>query len=71
MRKATGIDERIAVEARKLPIEQQKKVLEIVRLLRTASIEKQSISSLRGCGKKIWKGLDAQKYVDKLRAEWN
>jgi len=71
MKKALGIEDRIAVEARELPIEHQRKVLDIVRLLRTASTQKKNISDLRGCGKKIWKGVDAQQYVDKLRAEWN
>lgn len=71
MKKAIGIEERIAVEARALPIEHQKRILDIVRLLKSASTQKQSIADLRGCGKKIWKGVDAQQYVDKLRAEWN
>lgn len=71
MKKALAIEERIAIEAGELPIDQQKKILDIVRLLKAASAQKQSISDLRGCGKKIWKGVDAQQYVDKLRAEWN
>lgn len=71
MRKALGIEERIAEEARELPVEHQRKILDIVRLLKTAFVQKHSISELRGCGKKLWKGIDAQQYIDKLRAEWN
>ncbi len=29
------------------------------------------IRGLRGLGKHIWKGAEAQKYVKALRAEWN
>lgn len=71
MRKASGIEACIAKETRGLPVEHQKKILDIVRLLKTASAHKHSVSELRGCGKKLWKGIDAQQYVDKLRAEWS
>jgi len=30
-----------------------------------------NIMELRGLGKKIWKGIEAQKYVDNLRSEWH
>jgi hypothetical protein len=26
---------------------------------------------LQGLGKEIWKGIDAQEYVDRERASWN
>ena len=29
-----------------------------------------SVLELRGLGAKIWKGIDAQEYVDELRDEW-
>ena len=28
------------------------------------------LSELRGLGKEIWQGIDAQEYVNQLRAEW-
>ena len=28
------------------------------------------IMKLKGLGKHLWKGVDAQKYIDKLRNEW-
>ena len=30
-----------------------------------------SILELRGLGKEIWEGIDAQEYVDQLRSEWD
>ena len=32
--------------------------------------KKHSIEELRGLGKEIWEGVDAQEYVDSLRQEW-
>ena len=29
------------------------------------------LSELRGLGKEIWEGIDAQEYVDQLRSEWD
>ena len=29
------------------------------------------LSELRGLGKEIWAGIDAQEYVDQLRNEWD
>ena len=42
-------------------------------LARTApkDAEKRSILALRGLGKEIWHGVDAQQYVDDLRKEWD
>ena len=33
--------------------------------------QRRSIMELRGLGKEIWQGVDAQKYVDSLREEWD
>ncbi|HDZ85104.1 MAG TPA: hypothetical protein ENH35_00965 [Candidatus Moranbacteria bacterium] len=74
MKKALAIKTEIIEEIKNLPVQHQKKILDIVRLLKTglqASHKKHSITELRGCGKRIWKGIDAQKYVNKLRSEWN
>jgi hypothetical protein len=32
---------------------------------------RRSIMELRGLGKEIWKGIDAQEYVDRERGKWN
>jgi hypothetical protein len=33
--------------------------------------EEHSIMELRGLGKEIWEGIDAQEYVNRERASWN
>lgn len=32
---------------------------------------KRSILELRGLGKEVWDGIDAQEYVNQERASWN
>ena len=32
---------------------------------------KRSLMELAGLGAEIWQGIDAQKYVDELRSEWD
>jgi len=32
---------------------------------------KRSIMELHGLGKEIWQGIDAQKFADELREEWD
>lgn len=73
MKSTTIVGKKIVEEIKSLPLPQQKKILDVVRLLKTG-IEvkhKSDITELRGCGKNIWAGIDAQKYVNKLREEWN
>ncbi len=36
----------------------------------TGPVTKYSILELEGLGSEIWGGIDAQDYVDRLRAEW-
>lgn len=74
MRRPIAIERKIIEEIGSLPVQQQKKILDVVRLLKTgieATHKKHSITELKGCGKKIWKEIDAQEYVSKLREEWN
>jgi hypothetical protein len=46
---------------------------ELAEYLRThsATETQTSILELRGLGKEIWRGIDAQEYVDRERASWN
>jgi hypothetical protein len=51
---------------------------ELVKLLvdsldvpEAAPHQQRRLSELRGLGKEIWEGMDAQEYVDKLRSEWD
>jgi len=54
---------------------QERKVL--VKLLvdtldvQEAAPQRRRLSELRGLGKEIWEGVDAQEYVDQLRNEWD
>ncbi|HIJ05918.1 MAG TPA: hypothetical protein HA365_01245 [Methanocalculus sp.] len=60
-------------EIRELPLHYQRKILDIIRLMKTecrTSIKKHDILELKGCGKDLWKGTDAQEYVRILRNEW-
>lgn len=33
--------------------------------------KKRSLRELRGLGKEIWQGIDAQEYIDQQRDEWD
>ena len=72
MKATAGLEKEIAREAKALPRMCQQTVLDIVRLLktRTTTTERHSITSLKGCGKEIWQGVDAQNYINRLRGEW-
>ncbi|OGF63842.1 MAG: hypothetical protein A2Y62_21605 [Candidatus Fischerbacteria bacterium RBG_13_37_8] len=68
------MDEKILQQVKELPRHHQKQILEIVQLLAIGikkSKKKHNITELRGCGKSIWKDIDAQEYVSKLREEWH
>ena len=58
-----------------LPTAERLRLLEItvhdLALTASQDTKKRSILELRGLGKEIWKGIDAQKYVDGLREEWD
>jgi hypothetical protein len=51
---------------------------ELVKLLvdslgvsESAPRQQRRLSELRGLGKKVWEGIDAQEYVNQLRSEWD
>jgi len=74
MRTHNALEKEIQHELRDLPILHQRKILDIVRLMKKGSgstLEKHDIMELKGCGKDIWKGVDAQQYINKLREEWD
>jgi hypothetical protein len=69
----SDLDRELQHELMDLPILHQKRILDIVRLMKTgggAMQKRHDILELKGCGKEIWKGVDAQHYVNKLREEW-
>jgi hypothetical protein len=65
----------ILEQAKRLNVQERK---ELVKLLvdsldvpETAPRRQRHLSELRGLGKEIWAGIDAQEYVDQLRSEWD
>ncbi|MBL8134842.1 MAG: hypothetical protein JNL42_23480 [Anaerolineae bacterium] len=66
--------EAILQEIRGLPIRERKRLITLIIDTLPDELDspaKRSISELRGLGKEIWEGVDAQTYVDELRSEWN
>ncbi len=62
-------------EAQTLSSDEIKELMKVlIDLMPSADVEtqkKHSIVELRGLGKEIWQGIDAQEYVNKLRDEWD
>lgn len=61
-------------EARALPLEERKQLMKALVDMWTepqASQQKRSLRELRGLGKEIWIGIDAQDYINQQRDEWN
>ncbi len=57
-----------------LTVDEQLRLLEdLVKLIRqqTTPKPKYSILELRGLGKEVWQGIDAQAYVNQERDAWN
>lgn len=63
-------EERIAL----LTVEQKLRLIAKIAEELECEVEerpKRSIMELHGLGAEIWKGIDAQEYVNQLRAEWD
>lgn len=62
-------------EIRALSLEERKQLMKLMvdTLTETTDQPKKlhSLRELRGLGKEIWEGIDAQEYVNKLRDEWD
>ena len=53
-----------------LNLEEQFAVAELLRvMIANRAGKKHSITELKGLGKEIWEGIDAQEYVDELRGK--
>ncbi len=62
--------EQILQQAKMLSAEERKELVK--QLIDTLDASrKRSLKELRGLGKAIWEGVDAQEYVDQLRREWD
>ena len=68
------VDE-ILEEIRMLSVEERKQLMKLMvdMLSETPQItsQKHSLRELRGLGKEIWEGIDAQDYIDQQRNEWD
>jgi hypothetical protein len=65
----------ILQQAKILSVQERK---ELIKLLvdsldvpEAGTRQQRRLSELRGLGKEIWEGIDAQKYVNQLRNEWD
>ena len=60
--------------AESLSHEEQLRLIEELKVRASegaAHVPQHSIMELRGLGKEIWQGIDAQEYVNQERASWN
>jgi hypothetical protein len=59
--------------ARLEPADQLRLLEDLAALVRhqIATAPRQSITALRGLGREVWQGIDAQDYVDQERAAWH
>jgi hypothetical protein len=65
--------EAIVKEIRALPVEERKHLITVIvdSLTEVAQpARNHSLRELRGLGKEIWAGIDAQEYVHRERDEW-
>ena len=60
-------------EIRSLPLSERKELMKLMvdTLTESKPPKKRSLRELRGLGKEIWTGIDAQDYVDRQRDEWD
>jgi hypothetical protein len=62
----------ILEQAQQLSRYERKELVKLlVDMLDENNPPKRSITELRGLGKEIWEGIDAQEYVNQIRSEWD
>ncbi|HRF97418.1 MAG TPA: hypothetical protein PLZ51_19555, partial [Aggregatilineales bacterium] len=62
----------ILEQAQQLSRYERKELVKLlVDMLDENNPPKRSITELRGLGKEIWEGIDAQDYVNQIRSEWD
>ncbi|MBV9279521.1 MAG: hypothetical protein JOZ41_05530 [Chloroflexi bacterium] len=65
--------EQLLAQASRLDRAEQRRLLDaLIQLLqqKRSGRERVSITALRGLGRSIWNGVDAQEYVDRERQAW-
>lgn len=64
----------VLAQVRRLGAEEQRRLLgELIALVEDEDVApmRRSLRELRGVGKEVWAGIDAQDYVDRERAAWS
>ena len=63
----------VLLQAKALSLEERKELVRSLTDLIAMEEKKptRSLFELRGLGKEIWEGVDAQEYVNELRDEWD
>jgi hypothetical protein len=68
------VDE-ILEEIRMLSLDERKQLMKLMVDMLSETPQtpsrKHSLRELRGLGKEIWEGIDAQDYIDQQRNEWD
>ena len=54
-----------------LALEQVGPMVDSLEVPEAAPRQQRRLSELRGLGKEIWEGIDAQEYIDQLRSAWD
>ncbi len=72
----TSTVEDLIEQIRELPVWERRRLIgAILDTLRDESAEpnlrNHSITELRGLGKELWEGVDAQAYINQIRGEWD
>ena len=62
-----GEDGRLRVD---IPAKLPPGPVEVVVVVQSVRSPSRDIRELRGLGEEIWRGIDAQEYVNRLRDEW-
>ena len=73
MAEIAAYDQLLAQASQLPPIDQLRLVEDLAALARQrmTPVPRQSVRALRGLGKEVWQGMDAQEYVDRERAAWD
>jgi hypothetical protein len=70
---SSQLQELYAKQIRTLPVASRLQLISLIArdLAAEAPDGRRQITDLRGLGKEIWQGVNAQEHVDQLRQEWN